>query len=98
MTLLQYISKYAPAADNNNPQSYSGAIAKNLGISTNTKIRDIDATKLAMEHARHEDGNSFRMLQDLGITGKQKESFDQNKDATYKAYLESGKLPTGMKE
>lgn len=52
-----------------------------------------------MEHARHEDGNSFRMLQDLGITGKQaSQQFNENKDATYKAYLETGKLPTGMKE
>lgn len=99
MTLLEYISKYAPSSDNNNPKTYSGAIAKNLWISTWTKIKDIDATKLAMEHARHEDGNSFRMLQDLGITGKQaSQQFNENKDATYKAYLETGKLPTGMKE
>jgi hypothetical protein len=69
MTLLQYISKYAPSSDNNNPQAYANGIAKNLGITANTKIRDIDATKLAMEHARHEDGNSYRMLQDLWVSG-----------------------------
>lgn len=67
MTLLQYISKYAPASDNNNPGSYANAVAKNLWITTSTKIKDIDATKLAEEHARHEDGNSYRMLKDLGI-------------------------------
>ncbi len=69
-TLLQYISKYAPSSDNNNPQAYAQGIANNLGISINTKIWQIDPTKLALEHARHEDGNSYRMLQDLGITWK----------------------------
>jgi hypothetical protein len=38
MTLLQYIGKYAPSSDNNNPQGYASAIANNLGISINTKI------------------------------------------------------------
>jgi hypothetical protein len=30
MTILEYISKYAPASDNNNPQAYANAIAKDL--------------------------------------------------------------------
>ena len=69
MTLLQYISKYAPSSDNNNPQGYATAIANNLGISINTKIGQIDPVKLAEEHARHEDGNSYKMLKDLWIIG-----------------------------
>lgn len=71
MTLLQYISKYAPSSDNNNPQAYASGIAKNLGISVSTQIKDIDPNALALEHARHEDGNMFRMLNDLGINSKQ---------------------------
>jgi len=67
MSLLQYISKYAPASDNNNPSAYANGIAKNLGISVNTQLKDIDPNALAMEHARHEDGNMYKMLQDLGI-------------------------------
>ena len=67
MTLLQYIGKYAPSSDNNNPQGYANAIANNLGISINTKIWQIDPVKLAEEHARHEDGNSYRMLKDIWI-------------------------------
>ena len=67
MTLLQYIGKYAPSSDNNNPQWYANAIANNLGISINTKIGQIDPVKLAEEHARHEDGNSYRMLKDIWI-------------------------------
>lgn len=71
MTLLQYISKYAPASDNNNPEAYANGIAKNLWISPSTQIKDIDPNKLALEHARHEDGNMFKMLQDMGISSKQ---------------------------
>lgn len=69
MTLQQYIEKYAPSSDNNNPTAYANAIAKNLWITTSTQIKDIDPVKLAEEHARHEDGNSYKMLKDLGIIG-----------------------------
>ena len=67
MTLLQYISKYAPSSDNNNPSGYANAIAKNLWISVNTQIKNINSVKLAEEHARHEDWNSYRMLKDLWV-------------------------------
>lgn len=83
MTLLQYIGKYAPSSDNNNPQWYASAIANNLGISINTKIWQIDPVKLAEEHARHEDGNSYKMLKDLGIIGWWK--WMQNEDISMQA-------------
>ena len=47
MSLVQYISKYAPAADNNNPVAYANGIAKNLGISPDTKIGSIPPQALA---------------------------------------------------
>lgn len=46
-TLLEAMSVYAPAADNNNPQHYAGFIAKKLGISVNTPIKNIDTKKWA---------------------------------------------------
>lgn len=46
-TLLEAMSVYAPAADNNNPTHYAGFIAKNLGISVNTPIKNIDTKKWA---------------------------------------------------
>lgn len=41
MTLLQFYKVYAPSADKNNPLGYAIAIAKDLGISINTKIKDL---------------------------------------------------------
>lgn len=67
MTLLQFFNKYAPPNDGNNPVAYANAVAKNLGVSANATIGQLDAFSLAAEIARHEDGNSFRMLNDLGI-------------------------------
>ena len=67
MTLLQYISKYAPASDNNNPTAYANSIAKDLWVTSSAKIWDLDPVKLASAHAKHEDRNSYRMLQDLWI-------------------------------
>ena len=67
MTILQYISKYAPASDNNNPSAYANMIAQKLWVSVNTTIWQLDPVKLASAHAQHEDKNSYKMLLDLWI-------------------------------
>ncbi len=67
MTILEYISKYAPASDNNNPQAYANAIAKDLWVPVNSKIWELDPVKLASAHAKHEDRNSYKMLLDLWV-------------------------------
>lgn len=41
MTLYQFYAVYAPSADNNNPKNYAEAVAKDLGISPNTRIREL---------------------------------------------------------
>ncbi len=41
MTLLEFFSVYAPAADKNNPTSYSATVAKKVGISINTKLNQL---------------------------------------------------------
>jgi len=38
MTLLDFYKVYAPSADNNNPMNYASAVAKDMGISIDTKI------------------------------------------------------------
>jgi hypothetical protein len=70
MTISQYIGVYAPASDNNNVSAYANSIAKDLWVSTDTKISELDPVKLASAHAKHEDVNSYRMLLDLGIINK----------------------------
>lgn len=68
-SLLEYIKVYAPASDNNNPESYANNIANDLGIQTNTPLKDIDAGQLAVVHTKYEDHKSHQMLKDLGIIG-----------------------------
>lgn len=53
-TLLEAMSKYAPASDNNNPTSYANTIAKRLGISVNTPISNINTEQWANEIERVE--------------------------------------------
>lgn len=99
MTLLQYISKYAPASDNNNPTAYANSIAKDLWVTTSTKIKDLDATKLASAHAKHEDRNSYKMLQDLWIinadwtTWTPQTWVNNALLSSYREYVEDWKVP-----
>lgn len=41
MNLYEFYSVYAPAADKNNPKNYAEAVAKDLGVSPNTRIKDL---------------------------------------------------------
>lgn len=41
MNLLEFYQKYAPSNDGNNPVNYSSDVAKQLGVSTYTKISDL---------------------------------------------------------
>ena len=47
MTIMQYISRYAPASDNNNVSAYANQIAKKLWVSVNATIWQLDPVKLA---------------------------------------------------
>lgn len=68
MSLLSYINKYAPEWDgDNNPKEYAKFIANEIGISIDTKIKNIDSIQLANTHAKHEDPNMYRKLKDLNI-------------------------------
>lgn len=53
-TLLQAMSVYAPASDNNNPKNYATFIAKKLGVSLDTPIKNIDLNKWADAIAQFE--------------------------------------------
>ena len=41
MTLLDFYKVYAPSSDNNNPLNYATCVAKDLGISINTQIKEL---------------------------------------------------------
>ena len=40
-SLQDLVNKYAPASDRNNPVGYAATLAKNLGVSVNTKLNDL---------------------------------------------------------
>lgn len=67
MSLLSYIKTYAPEADANKPVQYANNIAKDLDITPQTPIKDIDAFQLACAHSKYEDHKMFQKLKDLGI-------------------------------
>lgn len=41
LTLVQFFSTYAPAADNNNPAAYAASVAQSLGVDANTPISQL---------------------------------------------------------
>lgn len=55
MTLLQFYEKYAPSSDNNHPLSYASAVAKMIGCSITSKIKDIYAGTAAADTEAGED-------------------------------------------
>lgn len=57
-TLKEAMSVYAPAADNNDPTSYTNFIAKKIGVSPNTPISQIDTRAWASAIEQME-GNKY---------------------------------------
>lgn len=66
-TLLEMMRIYAPASDNNTPDKYAQTIANQLGISTSTKIADIDVNKWAAAISSVESPQAYKKLQSLGL-------------------------------
>lgn len=44
MTLYEFYQKYAPTADSNNPMGYATKVAKDLGVTVDTPIRELLTT------------------------------------------------------
>ena len=55
-SLFDFFSVYAPSADNNNPKAYASAVAKELGVTANTKLGELESRvpDLAQAIANHE--------------------------------------------
>lgn len=66
-TLLDVMKIYAPSSDNNNPEAYAKSIAKQLGVSVDTKISDIDTRAWAAAIASIESPQAYKKLQSLGL-------------------------------
>lgn len=62
MTLLQYIQKYAPSSDWNNPENYASIVANKLWVATWTQIKDLNSNRLAVEIAKHENGGVYNEM------------------------------------
>jgi len=59
MPLNEFISKYAPAADKNNPRKYADTIAKELGIKSTDYITPDQISKVADVITRVESGGKY---------------------------------------
>jgi hypothetical protein len=64
-TLTQFFRKYDPSNT-----SYASKVAKWLGVSVKTKVKDLDTEKFARSISYHEDWNMFRKLKDMNIIPK----------------------------
>jgi len=67
MSIAQYIAKYAPSSDGNNPQAYANIVAQMTGTNVNTPIKNVDTQKLAMAIMQHENGAIYKELVNRGI-------------------------------
>jgi hypothetical protein len=54
MTIEQYISRYAPSSDGNNPKEYAQRVASALGVSVNTKVSSLDTIQFAAQIAKND--------------------------------------------
>ena len=66
-TLLEAMKIYAPKKDNNNPTEYANNVAKSLGITTGTKIKDIDSVDWAAVISSVESPQAHKELKRLGL-------------------------------
>ena len=66
-TLLEMMRIYAPASDNNTPDKYAQVVANFLGVTTSTKIADLDIDKWAAAIASVESPQAYKKLQSLGL-------------------------------
>lgn len=62
MTLLQYMQKYAPSSDNNNPNAYAQALASGMGVNVNTPISQLDPKAWAKGISKHEDVGMYNIM------------------------------------
>jgi hypothetical protein len=58
LTLKDFITKYAPASDNNNTKEYLNFITKSLNAKTDDKINNIDTFELAKFLAKRDSGTT----------------------------------------
>jgi len=61
-TLVELMRIYAPKKDKNNPEIYANKLAKELGISIDTPIKDIDSNKLAVGISSIESPEAYNSL------------------------------------
>ena len=58
-TIREYFQLYAPSSDGNNPDSYANSVAKQLGVSVDTPISQLDPIKFAAQIAKHDSGYDY---------------------------------------
>ena len=58
-TIREYFRIYAPSSDWNNPDAYANSVAKQLWVSVDTPISELDPVKFASVIAKHDSGYNY---------------------------------------
>ena len=58
-TIREYFRIYAPSSDGNNPDAYANSVAKQLWVSVDTPISELDPVLFAKEIAKHDSGYNY---------------------------------------
>lgn len=58
-TIAEYFKLYAPDEDGNNSTAYANSVAKQLWVSVDTPISELDPTKFASVIAKHDSGYDY---------------------------------------
>lgn len=90
-TIAQYIAKYAPASDGNNPVAYAQRVASALWVNVNTKVSELDPVKFAAQIAKNDSWYDYSTYWQFRWIST---GFDTAKEWLYKDYLSSYNLPT----
>lgn len=66
-TLGEMMAIYAPASDNNQPKKYAAHLAKKLGVTVDTPIRDLNTKSWAGAISSVESPQAFKILVSKGL-------------------------------
>lgn len=96
-TIREYFRIYAPSSDWNNPDAYANSVAKQLWVSVDTPIKDLDPVKFAAVIAKHDSWYNystywqFRNATDTSDVSYNGRTFTDRDYANFEAFLATDK-------
>lgn len=87
---------YAPDSDGNNSTAYANSVAKQLGVSVNTPISQVDPVQFAKHIAKHDSGYNYSTYgQFRGVNNANNSAtYNPNRVRAYEEYIRKGIDPS----